>query len=82
MSDVLVLCYHGVSARWPASLTITPEQLEQQLSFLVRRGYRGATFEQAVLSPRRVRDGLLLRPLEALLRGRPRTAGHERAELE
>ena len=51
MSDVLVICYHGVSARWPSSLAITPEQLEQQLRFLVRRGYRGATFEQAVLSP-------------------------------
>ena len=51
MSDVLVLCYHGVSDRWPSSLAVTPEQLEQQLRFLVRRGYRGTTFEQAVTSP-------------------------------
>jgi peptidoglycan/xylan/chitin deacetylase (PgdA/CDA1 family) len=36
MSDVLVLCYHAVSERWTA---------------LVERGYRGATFSEAVTSP-------------------------------
>jgi peptidoglycan/xylan/chitin deacetylase (PgdA/CDA1 family) len=51
MSDVLVLCYHAVSEHWPADLSVTPERLEEQLGLLVRRGYRGATFHQAVVAP-------------------------------
>lgn len=49
--DVLVLCYHAVSREWPASLTVTPEELARQLELLVRRGYRGATFLEALTSP-------------------------------
>lgn len=52
MSDVLVLCYHAVSPTWPAALSVTPQQLERQLSLLVRRGWKGATFTEAVLNPR------------------------------
>lgn len=48
MSDRLVLCYHAVSESWPASLSITPRRLEEQLSALTRRGYRGTTFHDAV----------------------------------
>jgi peptidoglycan/xylan/chitin deacetylase (PgdA/CDA1 family) len=48
VADVLVLCYHAVSERWPAPLSVTPEALEEQLELLVRRGYRGATFESVV----------------------------------
>ena len=48
MTDVLVLCYHAVSARWDSSISITPERLEEQLLFLTRKGYRGATFYDAV----------------------------------
>jgi peptidoglycan/xylan/chitin deacetylase (PgdA/CDA1 family) len=51
MSDVLVLCYHAVSESWPAPLAVTPRRLESQLSFLVERGYKGATFYEAVGSP-------------------------------
>jgi peptidoglycan/xylan/chitin deacetylase (PgdA/CDA1 family) len=51
VADVLVLCYHAVSERWPADLSVTPEALEEQLGLLVRRGYRGATFEDAVKDP-------------------------------
>lgn len=51
LRDVLVLCYHAVSRRWPADLAVTPDQLARQLGHLVRRGYRGATFSEAVLSP-------------------------------
>ena len=29
MSDLLVLCYHAVSPRWQADLSITPEALER-----------------------------------------------------
>ena len=49
--DVLVLCYHAVSERWPAMLSVTPHRLERQLRLLVGRGYRGVTFHQAVTSP-------------------------------
>jgi peptidoglycan/xylan/chitin deacetylase (PgdA/CDA1 family) len=51
VADVLVLCYHAVSEHWPASLANTPEQLRSQLELLVRRGYRGATFTEAVTAP-------------------------------
>ena len=55
MNDALVLCYHAVSERWPASLALTPTQLRDQLELLVRRGYRGTTFHEAVTSPPRGR---------------------------
>ena len=51
IADVLVLCYHAVSPTWPAPLSVTPERLEGQLAGLVRRGYRGATFADAVERP-------------------------------
>jgi peptidoglycan/xylan/chitin deacetylase (PgdA/CDA1 family) len=51
MADVIVLCYHAVSEHWPASQSITPARLEQQLRLLQRRGYRGATFAEAVERP-------------------------------
>jgi peptidoglycan/xylan/chitin deacetylase (PgdA/CDA1 family) len=46
--DLLVLCYHAVSPRWPADLSITPANLEAQLELLAERGYRGVTFTEAV----------------------------------
>ena len=49
MSDVLVLCYHGLSSDWPSSLAVRPRSFEEQLTLLVERGYRGVTFSQAVL---------------------------------
>lgn len=48
MTDVLVLGYHAVSERWPASLSVTPGALRDQLGHLVARGYRGVTFTEAV----------------------------------
>lgn len=48
MRDVLVLGYHAVSATWPAALAIQPERLDAQVAALVARGYRGATFTEAV----------------------------------
>ena len=51
MSDTLVLCYHAVSERFPAPLSVTPECLERQLGTLLRRGFRGATFHEAVTRP-------------------------------
>lgn len=46
--DTLVLCYHAVSDQWDSSLAVTTAGLEQQLSILTERGYRGVTFEDAV----------------------------------
>src|SRR5205085_9051635 len=51
LSDVLVLCYHAVSPTWGASLSVTPDEFESQLRTLLRRGWRGATFRDAVLRP-------------------------------
>lgn len=51
MRDPLVLCYHGVSPDWGADISIPPERLEAQLRTLVRRGYRGATFTEALVDP-------------------------------
>jgi peptidoglycan/xylan/chitin deacetylase (PgdA/CDA1 family) len=48
MSDLLVLCYHAVSPDWPAALSTTPERFEEQLELIVRRGYKGATFQRAL----------------------------------
>jgi peptidoglycan/xylan/chitin deacetylase (PgdA/CDA1 family) len=48
MADVLVLCYHAVSERFPAALSVTPGAFERQLHLLAKAGYRGATFEEAV----------------------------------
>jgi peptidoglycan/xylan/chitin deacetylase (PgdA/CDA1 family) len=45
--DVLVLCYHGIA---PEALhgEVTPEALRAQLTLLAGRGYRWATFTEAV----------------------------------
>lgn len=51
MSDVLVLCYHAVSPTWGAALSVTPEALERQLASLLRHGWLGATFREAVTDP-------------------------------
>jgi peptidoglycan/xylan/chitin deacetylase (PgdA/CDA1 family) len=51
LSDVLVLCYHAVSRRWPAALAIAPDDLERHVSLLADRGYQGVTFHEAVARP-------------------------------
>ena len=51
MGDVIVLCYHAVSPSWSAPLSVTPEALEQQLRVMLSRGWRPATFADAVLRP-------------------------------
>jgi peptidoglycan/xylan/chitin deacetylase (PgdA/CDA1 family) len=51
VSDVLVLCYHALSPTWSASLSVPPDEFERQLRLLVGRGWRGATFSDAVLRP-------------------------------
>lgn len=51
MADVLILCYHAVSDNWHADLSIPPDELERQLSALVKAGWRGVTFAEAVAAP-------------------------------
>lgn len=51
MRDVLVLCYHGLSETWPAGTSVRPEDFERQLTLFVERGYRGATFSEALTTP-------------------------------
>jgi peptidoglycan/xylan/chitin deacetylase (PgdA/CDA1 family) len=51
VSDLLILCYHSVSESWNSQISVSPRQFERQLSALAARGYRGATFSDAVLAP-------------------------------
>jgi peptidoglycan/xylan/chitin deacetylase (PgdA/CDA1 family) len=53
--DTLVLCYHAVSPDWPERYTVTPGALETHVRDLLRRGYRGVTFADAVRADRRER---------------------------
>jgi peptidoglycan/xylan/chitin deacetylase (PgdA/CDA1 family) len=47
----LILCYHGVSERWPSDFAISPRLLERQLRFLLRRGFRPLTLGAALREP-------------------------------
>ena len=51
MRDLLVLCYHGVSGRWPDPLAVGPDRLRVQVGSLLDRGWRAAAFSEAVLDP-------------------------------
>jgi len=52
MKDLLILCYHAVSDRWQGSLSVSPACLERQIGLILARGYRGATFSEALRGPR------------------------------
>jgi peptidoglycan/xylan/chitin deacetylase (PgdA/CDA1 family) len=52
MSDSLVLCYHALSHTWEADLSTTPERFERQVELLLKHGYRGVGFTEAVCSPK------------------------------
>jgi peptidoglycan/xylan/chitin deacetylase (PgdA/CDA1 family) len=58
IGDRLVVCYHAVSADWPADLSVPPDALARQLEALVRKGYRGATLSDA-LAPGARRERLV-----------------------
>lgn len=53
MGDCIVVCYHATSPTWPSELSVMPDSFEQQIEVLLRRGYRGVTFAEAVTSPGR-----------------------------
>ena len=44
MNDSLVLNYHAASADWPSRLSVAPADIERQVSWLLKRGYRALTF--------------------------------------
>jgi peptidoglycan/xylan/chitin deacetylase (PgdA/CDA1 family) len=52
VNPALVLCYHAVSPTWDSALSVAPDTLERQIEHLVRRGWRPATFTQAIIGPR------------------------------
>lgn len=47
-SDVLCLCYHAISARWPSPLAVSPDALHDQVAGLMAAGYRSVTLTQAL----------------------------------
>lgn len=49
--DTVILCYHAVSDTWPVGMSIRPASMEWQVSWMLRRGYRPATFYEAVTAP-------------------------------
>jgi peptidoglycan/xylan/chitin deacetylase (PgdA/CDA1 family) len=49
----LVLCYHAVSDGWSHQLSVRPATFEQQLSSLLRRGFRGVGAEPGLDGDRR-----------------------------
>jgi peptidoglycan/xylan/chitin deacetylase (PgdA/CDA1 family) len=49
---LVALCYHAVSEDWRSELTVSPEQVEQQVTRMLKAGYRPSTFTEAVLRPR------------------------------
>ena len=51
MAHVVVLCYHAVSTTWHSELAVTPEQLRLHVSAMLRRGFRPATFHDAITDP-------------------------------
>lgn len=49
--DCVVLAYHAVSERWPWAFSITPERLERQVRWFLRRGFSAVTFAEASRRP-------------------------------
>jgi peptidoglycan/xylan/chitin deacetylase (PgdA/CDA1 family) len=47
-SDLLILCYHAVSAGWPTDFAVAPEDLRRQVGSFLRRGYRPMTLSAAL----------------------------------
>jgi len=49
-SSPLVLCYHAVSESWPSLIAVRPAFLHSQVSGLIKLGYRGVRFTDALTS--------------------------------
>jgi peptidoglycan/xylan/chitin deacetylase (PgdA/CDA1 family) len=46
--EVLVLCYHALSDRWPAEVAVSPAALRSQLRHLLSAGFEPRTFSEAI----------------------------------
>jgi peptidoglycan/xylan/chitin deacetylase (PgdA/CDA1 family) len=55
MHDTLVLGYHALSPDWPAMLSLPRETFEEQVDFVLARGYRPVAFTEALTARRRGR---------------------------
>ena len=51
MAHVVVLCYHAVSPTWGSELAVTPAQLRLHVAAMLKRGFRPATFHDAITAP-------------------------------
>jgi peptidoglycan/xylan/chitin deacetylase (PgdA/CDA1 family) len=51
VSDVLVLSYHAVSDSWPSPYAVSAAELDEQVEYLLDRGYRATTFTRALTEP-------------------------------
>jgi peptidoglycan/xylan/chitin deacetylase (PgdA/CDA1 family) len=47
-TDTVVLSYHAVSPDWDSPLSVTPEQLADQIEYMLGKGYKAVTFSEAV----------------------------------
>lgn len=47
-ADLLVVCYHAISADWEAALAVTPAAFDAQMQHLRDEGYRSVKFTDAV----------------------------------
>jgi peptidoglycan/xylan/chitin deacetylase (PgdA/CDA1 family) len=50
-SDLIVLCYHGISPTWPDPTSVRPADFAAQVEGLLERGYQGQTFASALVAP-------------------------------
>lgn len=48
---IVVLGYHGLSGSWPDETAVAPARFAAQVEAFLRRGYRGATFTEALTAP-------------------------------
>jgi peptidoglycan/xylan/chitin deacetylase (PgdA/CDA1 family) len=48
---LVVLCYHGLSDTWPDDTAVTPADFGAQVEYFLARGYRAATFTEALTAP-------------------------------
>lgn len=48
---IVVLGYHALSESWPEETSVSPDRFQAQVESFLRRGYRGATFTEALTAP-------------------------------
>jgi peptidoglycan/xylan/chitin deacetylase (PgdA/CDA1 family) len=51
MKSNLVFCYHALSERWDAPLSVRPDRFVRQIRLVLSRGYRPVTFSEITQAP-------------------------------